>query len=107
MVDIAIDQGGCFETSQPTSHADPIYTELGVIHYCVTNMPGPVAQTSTFALNNATIPFTLKLANMEWREALQSDPGFLEGLNVHAGKVTYQAVADAVGMDYTPVSEAL
>ena len=107
VVDIAIDQGGCFETSRPTNHAYPVYTEHGVIHYCVTNMPGAVAQTSTFALNNATMPFTSKLANMAWREALQSDPGFLEGLNVHTGKVTYQAVADAVGMDYTPVSEAL
>ena len=85
VVDIAIDQGGCFETSRPTSHADPVYTEHGVIHYCVTNMPGAVAQTSTFALNNATMPYTLKLANMGWREALQSDPGFLEGLNVQAG----------------------
>ena len=107
VVDIAIDQGGCFETSRPTSHADPVYTEHGVIHYCVTNMPGAVAQTSTFVLNNATMPYTLKLANMGWREALQSDPGFLDGLNVHAGMVTYQAVADAVDMDFTPVSEAL
>ncbi len=107
VVDIAIDQGGCFETSRPTSHADPVCTDHGVIHYCVTNMPGAVAQTSTFALNNATMPYTLKLANMGWREALQSDPGFLDGLNVHAGMVTYQAAADAVDMDFTPVSEAL
>ena len=107
VVDIAIDQGGCFETSRPTSHADPVYTEHGVIHYCVTNMPGAVAQTSTFALNNATLPYTLKLANMGWREALKSDAGFLEGLNVHDGKVTYEAVADAVGMDYTPVAEVM
>jgi len=107
VVDIAIDQGGCCETSRPTSHVDPVYTEHGIIHYCLTNMSGAVGQTSTFSLNNATMTYTLKLANMGWRVALQSDPGFLEGLNVHAGKVTYQAVADAVGMDYTPVSEAL
>ncbi len=105
VVDIAIDQGGCFETSRPTSHSDPVYTKHGVIHYCVTNMPGAVAQTSTFALNNATLPYTLKLADRGWQDALSSDPGFLEGLNVHAGKVTYQAVAEAVGMDFTPAAE--
>ncbi len=104
VVDIAIDQGGCFETSRPTSHSDPVYTKHGVIHYCVTNMPGAVAQTSTFALNNATLPYTLKLADRGWQDALSSDPGFLEGLNVHAGKVTYQAVAEAVGMDFTPAA---
>ena len=105
VVDIAIDQGGCFETSRPTSHSDPVYTKHGVIHYCVTNMPGAVAQTSTFALNNATLPYTLKLADRGWKDALSSDPGFLEGLNVHAGKVTYEAVAEAVGMDFTPAAE--
>lgn len=105
VVDIAIDQGGCFETSRPTSHSDPVYTKHGVIHYCVTNMPGAVAQTSTFALNNATLPYTLKLADRGWQDALSSDPGFLEGLNVHAGKVTYEAVAEAVGMDFTPTAE--
>jgi len=105
VVDIAIDQGGCFETSRPTSHSDPVYTKHGVIHYCVTNMPGAVAQTSTFALNNATLPYTLKLADRGWQDALSSDPGFLEGLNVHAGKVTYEAVAEAVGMDFTPAAE--
>jgi len=107
VVDIAIDQGGCFETSRPTSHDDPIYTKHGVVHYCVTNMPGAVAQTSTFALNNATLPYTLKLADLGWKKALLSDPGFLEGLNVHEGKVTYEAVAEAVGMDYTPREDVL
>ena len=107
VVDIAIDQGGCFETSRPTSHDNPVYTKHGVVHYCVTNMPGAVAQTSTFALNNATLPYTLKLANQGWKNALLSDPGFLEGLNVHEGKVTYEAVAEAVGMDYTPREDVL
>lgn len=107
VVDIAIDQGGCFETSRPTSHDDPVYTKHGVVHYCVTNMPGAVAQTSTYALNNATLPYTLKLADQGWKAALSSDPGFLEGLNVHAGKVTYAAVAEAVGMDYTPREDVL
>ena len=105
VVDIAIDQGGCFETSKPTSHAAPVYTKHGVIHYCVTNMPGAVAQTSTFALNNATLPYTLKLANQGWQTALSGDAHFLEGLNVHAGQVTYRAVAEAVGMDYVPAAE--
>jgi alanine dehydrogenase len=107
VVDIAIDQGGCFETSRPTSHDDPVYTKHGVVHYCVTNMPGAVAQTSTFALNNATLPYTLKLADNGWKQAFSSDPGFLEGLNVHEGKVTYEAVAEAVGMDYTPREDVL
>ena len=107
MVDIAIDQGGCFETSRPTSHSDPTYVVDDVVHYCVTNMPGAVARTSTFALNNATLPYTLKLANQGWKNALLSDPGFLEGLNVHEGKVTYEAVAEAVGMDYTPREDVL
>ena len=107
MVDIAIDQGGCFETSRPTSHADPVYRVNDVIHYCVTNMPGAVAQTSTFALNNATLPYTLRLAERGWRGAMEDDPGLLEGLNIHAGRITYEAVAEAVAMEYTPAVEAL
>ena len=103
VVDIAIDQGGCFETSRPTSHDNPVYTKHGVVHYCVTNMPGAIAQTSTFALNNATLPYTLQLADQGWKKALLSDPGFLEGLNVHEGKVTYEAVC----MDYTPRNDVL
>jgi len=107
VVDTAIDQGGCFETSRPTSHDDPFYTKHAVVHYCVTNMPGAVAQTSTFALNNATMPYTLKLAGLGWKKAFLSDPGFLEGLNVHERKATYEAIAEAVGMDYTPREEVL
>ncbi len=93
LVDISIDQGGCFETSRPTTHAAPTYVEEGVIHYCVTNMPGAVARTSTFALNNATLPFTLALADKGWRKALAADPHLRAGLNIAAGQVTYAAVA--------------
>lgn len=107
LVDIAIDQGGCFETSRGTTHADPTYVEEGAVHYCVTNMPGAVARTSTFALNNATLPFTLALANKGHRRALAEDPHLKEGLNVAGGKVTYKAVAEAHGLDYTPAEEAL
>ncbi|GAB4394358.1 MAG: alanine dehydrogenase [Kiloniellaceae bacterium] len=107
LVDIAIDQGGCFETSRGTTHSDPTYIEEGTVHYCVTNMPGAVARTSTFALNNATLPFTLALANKGYRQALADDPHLKEGLNVAGGKVTYKAVADAHGLDYVPAEEAL
>jgi alanine dehydrogenase len=107
MVDIAIDQGGCFETSRPTTHADPVYKVHDVVHYCVTNMPGAVARTSTQALNNATLPYVLRLANDGYRQALGDDPDFREGLNVHEGKVTYEAVAQDLGLDYTPAEEAL
>jgi alanine dehydrogenase len=101
MVDIAIDQGGCFETSRPTTHADPTYVEQGVIHYCVTNMPGAVARTSTFALNNATLPFVLALADKGWRRALADDPHLRRGLNVCAGKIAHEAVAAALGLPFT------
>ncbi|MBV8165888.1 MAG: alanine dehydrogenase [Alphaproteobacteria bacterium] len=97
MVDIAIDQGGCFETSRPTTHANPVYTESGVIHYCVTNMPGAVARTSTIALNNATLPFALALADQGWRKALQDNEHLRAGLNVCAGKITHPAVAHDLG----------
>ena len=107
LVDVAIDQGGCFETSRPTTHAEPTYVVDGVVHYCVANMPGGVARTSTFALNNATLPFTLALADKGWRKALVDDRHLREGLNVHQGRVTYQAVAEAHGLPYTPVDEAL
>ena len=107
LVDIAIDQGGCFETSKPTTHAEPTYVEEGVVHYCVTNMPGAVARTSTFALNNATLPFTMALANKGYRRALAEDPHLREGLNVANGKVTCKPVADAHGLDYTPAEEVL
>lgn len=102
VVDVAIDQGGCLETSRPTTHADPYYVEEGVVHYCVTNMPGGVARTSTQALNNATLPYTLSMADKGWRQSLTEDPGLLAGLNVHAGQVTCAAVAGAQGL--TPVA---
>ncbi len=101
LVDIAIDQGGCFETSRPTTHSAPTYVEEGVVHYCVTNMPGAVARTSTFALNNATIPFVLALADKGWRRALAEDPHLRQGLNVHDGKITHEAVAHDLGFAYT------
>jgi alanine dehydrogenase len=102
MVDVAIDQGGCFETSKATTHEDPTYEVDNIVHYCVANMPGAVARTSTFALTNATLPYVLRLANEGWRKALASDPGFLAGLNVHAGKVTFRAVSEALGYSYHP-----
>ena len=101
LVDIAIDQGGCSETSRPTSHSDPVYLEEGVIHFCVTNMPGAVSRTSTFALNNATLPFVLALADKGWRRAIAEDPHLRNGLNVHAGKLTCQPVAEAQGLPFT------
>ncbi|HBS50003.1 MAG TPA: alanine dehydrogenase [Rhodobacteraceae bacterium] len=99
LVDVAIDQGGCFETSRPTTHQDPIYDVDGIMHYCVANMPGAVARTSTIALGNATMPFMLDLANKGWRKACQDDPHLLDGLNVHAGQLTYYAVGRALGID--------
>ncbi|MCB1854546.1 MAG: alanine dehydrogenase [Pseudomonadales bacterium] len=107
LVDVAIDQGGCFETSRPTTHAEPTYVEEGVVHYCVANMPGAVARTSTIALNNATLPFTLNLANKGYRQALLDDPHLGNGLNVHEGQLTCQAVAQALGLEYTPAARAL
>ncbi len=107
IVDVSIDQGGCFETSRPTTHADPTYVEEGVVHYCVTNMPGAVARTSTKALNNATLPFVLALANKELHEALADDPHLCAGLNVHRGRVTHEAVAQDLVLDYTPPEEAM
>ncbi len=102
LVDIAIDQGGCFETSRPTSHAEPVYIDEGCVHYCVTNMPGAVARTSAFALNNATLPFVHALASKGWEQAVREDKHLLNGLNIHAGKVTYKAVADALHLEYVP-----
>ncbi len=99
IVDVAIDQGGCFETSRATTHEDPIYEVEGIMHYCVANMPGAVARTSTIALTNATMPFLLDLADKGWKEACADDPHLLEGLNVHAGQLTYFAVGKALGID--------
>jgi len=106
-VDIAIDQGGCSETSRPTTHADPVFVEDGVVHYCVTNMPGAVARTSTIALNNATLPFVIALADKGAARAMREDVHLRAGLNVHAGKVTYQAVAEVFGLPYVPATELL
>lgn len=107
LVDVSIDQGGCFESSRPTTHDEPTYQEQGVIHYCVANMPGAVARTSTFALTNATLPFVLALANKGIKRALLDDPHLLAGLNIHAGKVTYKAVAEAQGYEFTEPDKAL
>ncbi|CUX82694.1 MAG: alanine dehydrogenase Ald [Roseibaca calidilacus] len=107
LVDVAIDQGGCFETSRATTHADPIYEVDGIMHYCVANMPGAVARTSTIALGNATMPFMLALANKGWRQACADDPHLLAGLNTHAGRLTYGAVGKALGLDVIAPEAAL
>jgi len=107
IVDVSIDQGGCIETSRPTTHADPTYLVDGVVHYCVTNMPGAVPRTSTYALNNATLPHVLALADLGFREALTRDPHLRAGLNVHKGKITYREVAEALGYPYVDPLETL
>ncbi len=107
LVDVAIDQGGCFETSHATTHQDPIYEVDGIMHYCVANMPGAVARTSTIALGNATMPFMLALADKGWRQACEDDPHLLAGLNVHAGQLTYYAVGKALGIDVISPALAL
>ena len=107
LVDVAIDQGGCFETSRPTNHDAPTYVLHDVVHYCVANMPGAVARTSTYALNNATLPFALDIAGKGWQQALQEDPHLRAGLNVWNGKVTHQAVARDLGYDYVSADQAL
>lgn len=107
IVDVAIDQGGCFETSKATTHQAPTYTVDGIVHYCVANMPGGVARTSTFALTNATLPYVLALADKGHQQALRTDPHLREGLNIYRGHVTYKAVADALGYPHHPVSEIL
>ena len=107
LVDISIDQGGCFATSRPTTHAEPTYVVDDVVHYCVTNMPGAVPRTSTFALTNVTLPFVKDLAGLGWREALSSDRHLANGLNVHSGHVNYEAVAKVLGYDYLSADDAL
>lgn len=107
VVDVAIDQGGCFETSHATTHANPTYIVDDVVHYCVANMPGAVARTSTFALNNATLPYIVKLANRGYQAALTSDPGFMKGLNVIHGHVTCKEVADNFDLAYVAPGEAI
>ncbi|MCX5824660.1 MAG: alanine dehydrogenase [Deltaproteobacteria bacterium] len=105
MVDVAIDQGGCFETSKATTHADPVFTVDGVIHYCVANMPGAVARTSTLALTNATLPYALEIADKGWAKAMQDNPDLKSGANVIKGKVTFGGVAEAFGLEYVPVEK--
>jgi len=107
IVDVSIDQGGCAETSRPTTHSHPTYVVDGVVHYCVTNMPGAVARTSTFALSSATSPFVLKLAEKGLRRALQEDPHLADGLNIYDGMVTHEAVAKALKLPYVPARDAL
>jgi alanine dehydrogenase len=107
LVDISIDQGGCFETSRPTTHAEPTYVVDDVVHYCVTNMPGAVPRTSTFALTNVTLQFVKNLANLGWREALSLDPHLARGLNVHSGRINHEAVAHDLGYDYLSADDAL
>ncbi|MFC1877961.1 alanine dehydrogenase [Thermodesulfobacteriota bacterium] len=107
LVDVAIDQGGCFETSKATTHTDPIYTVDGVIHYCVANMPGAVAKTSTLALTNATLPYAAEIASKGWRKAMQQNPEIKLGANVINGKITYQGVADAFGLEYCSIDEII
>jgi alanine dehydrogenase len=107
MVDVAIDQGGCFETSKTTTHANPIYTVDGVVHYCVTNMPGALPRTSTLALTNATLPYAIEIADKGWKRAFQENPEIRRGANVVKGKVTYKGVADAFGLEYVPIERLL
>jgi len=107
LIDVAIDQGGCFETSKPTTHSKPIYEIDGVIHYCVANMPGAVPKTSTLALTNATLPYALEIANKGWKKALEENREIKLGANVIQGKITYKAVADTFNLDYTPVEQVL
>jgi alanine dehydrogenase len=107
LVDVAIDQGGCFETSRPTTHAEPTFIVDGIVHYCVANMPGAVARTSTYALNAATLPHALRIANLGWQAALKADPHLANGLNVNAGRVTHAAVAAALGRPHVPVETLL
>jgi alanine dehydrogenase len=107
LVDVAIDQGGCFETSKATTHRDPIYEVEGVVHYCVANMPGAVPKTSTLALTNATLPYAVEIANKGWKKAMQENPEIKYGANVVKGKVTYQGVAEAFGLEYTPIDKLL
>ena len=107
LVDVAIDQGGCFETSQPTTHSNPIYNVDGVVHYCVANMPAAVAKTSTMALTNATLPYTVEIANKGWETAMLENPEIKKGANVLDGKVTYKAIAEAFNLEYTPIDDML
>ncbi len=107
LVDVAVDQGGCFETTRATTHSNPTYYEEGVLHYCVANMPGAVPRTSTFALTNATLPYALNLANKGFEQAIKDDEGLAEGVNTYAGKLTYEAVATSQDLEYTPLESLI
>ena len=107
LVDVAVDQGGCFETTHATTHSNPTYYEEGVLHYCVANMPGAVPRTSTFALTNATLPYALALASKGFERAIAEDSGLREGVNTYAGKCTYEAVATSQNIEYTPLDSLL
>jgi alanine dehydrogenase len=107
VVDVAVDQGGCIETTHPTTHSNPTFLVGGVVHYCVANMPGAVPRTSTYALSNATLPYMVKLANMGAETAIQANPALAKGVNSYKGKITYPAVAEAFGLAYTPLEELL
>jgi alanine dehydrogenase len=107
LVDVAIDQGGCFETSHATTHAEPTYVVDNIVHYAVANMPGAVARTSTYALNNVTLPHALRIADLGWKEALRRDPYLAEGLNVWNGQIVCAPVAEAMGQAHTPLAQAL
>ena len=107
LVDVAVDQGGCFETTHATTHSNPTFYEEGVLHYCVANMPGAVPRTSTFALTNATLPYALALANKGFEKAIQDDKGLAEGVNTYAGKLTYEAVATSQNLEYTPLNSLI
>ena len=106
-MDVAIDQGGCFETSKATTHSDPIYAVEGVVHYCVSNMPGAVPKTSTMALTNATLPYAVEIANKGWQRTFKENPEIKAGANVVQGKVTCQGVADAFELEYTSVDQLI
>jgi alanine dehydrogenase len=107
LVDVSIDQGGCFETSRETTHADPIYTLDGIVHYAVSNMPGALPRTSTLALNNATLPYAVQIANHGWKKAMQRNPEIKAGANVVNGKVTYKGVAETFGIKYESINKLL
>jgi alanine dehydrogenase len=107
IADVAIDQGGCVETSRPTTHGNPTFIEMGVVHYCVTNMPGAVPRTSTLALSNTTLPYIQKLADLGLETCLKKDKLFSKGVNISKGKVTHQAVAQALDMEYTPLEKVI
>jgi alanine dehydrogenase len=107
LVDVAIDQGGCFETSKPTTHSNPIFIVDEIIHYCVSNMPGAVPKTSTIALTNATLPYAIEIANKGWKKAIRENSGIKQGANVVKGKIVHQGVADAFGLECAPVDSLL